>query len=67
MLEQARAVVTTKAREWRGTEWAKFLRPATLFGPKFDGYLQASMNGHGHDPRRINDAWAGVENGEVKL
>ena len=32
-------VITTKAEEWTGTEFAKFLRPETLFGNKFDGYL----------------------------
>lgn len=57
-LDQAGAVVKAKLREWRGTEFAKFLRPATIYGTKFDGYLQASRNGHGHDPKRVNDAWS---------
>ena len=26
---------------WQGTEWEKFLRPETLFGTKFEGYLNA--------------------------
>ena len=56
-VEQAEAVVKAKVREWRGTQFAKFLRPATVYGPKFDGYLQAARNGHGHDPRRVNDQW----------
>jgi uncharacterized phage protein (TIGR02220 family) len=62
-LDEAEAVVKTKAREWIGTDYAKFLRPLTLFGSKFDGYLQATRsNGHG-----INDAWKGQQDGEVDL
>lgn len=33
------AVVDVKCREWRGTAWEKYLRPETLFGPKFESYL----------------------------
>lgn len=37
------AVIDTKASEWAGdAKLAKFLRPETLFGPKFEGYLQAA-------------------------
>lgn len=32
-------VIDTKSTEWLGTKWEKFLRPETLFGEKFDGYL----------------------------
>lgn len=32
-------VIDTKADEWAGTPDAKYLRPDTLFGTKFDGYL----------------------------
>ena len=45
-LDQAQLVVRAKVAEWRGTDFAKYLRPATLFGAKFDGYLQACGNGH---------------------
>lgn len=33
-------VIDKKVREWKGTEWEKFLRPETLFSNKFEGYLQ---------------------------
>ena len=33
------SVIDTKAEEWIGTESAKYLRPATLFGTNFDAYL----------------------------
>lgn len=32
-------VVEKKVAEWAGTEMEKYLRPETLFGPKFEGYL----------------------------
>jgi uncharacterized phage protein (TIGR02220 family) len=56
-LEQAEVVVKAKVTEWQGTEFAKFLRPATIFGPKFDGYLQAALSGNGNSRRGVNAAW----------
>ena len=41
-LEDAAAVVRDRLKRWKGTEQAQYLRPATVFGSKFDGYLQAS-------------------------
>lgn len=32
-------VIDKKSAEWQGTSMAKFLRPETLFGTKFEGYL----------------------------
>jgi uncharacterized phage protein (TIGR02220 family) len=64
-LDQAEAVVRDRKRRWAGTERAEFLRPATVFGPKFDGYLQAAMNGNGR--RDINEQWKDVKGGEVRL
>lgn len=32
-------VIEKKANEWIGTDMSKFLRPETLFGTKFEGYL----------------------------
>lgn len=36
-------VIDKKAAEWIGTEYEKFLRPETLFGTKFEGYLNAKI------------------------
>jgi uncharacterized phage protein (TIGR02220 family) len=36
-----KTVIDKKYAEWNGTEMARFLRPETLFGPKFDSYLNA--------------------------
>lgn len=38
-LEDFKTVVDIKFDEWKGTEMAKYIRPETLFGTKFDGYL----------------------------
>ena len=35
-------VIDKKAKEWLGTDWDKYLRPETLFGTKFEGYLNQS-------------------------
>lgn len=34
-------VIDKKCAEWKGTDFEKFLRPETLFGTKFDSYLNA--------------------------
>lgn len=33
------AVIDKKTKEWKGTEMEKYLRPQTLFGTKFESYL----------------------------
>jgi uncharacterized phage protein (TIGR02220 family) len=38
-LEDFKTVIDKKYKEWNGTEFAKFLRPETLFGTKFSTYL----------------------------
>lgn len=38
-LEDFKTVIDKKSKEWKGTDMEKFLRPATLFGTKFEGYL----------------------------
>lgn len=38
-LEDFKIVIDKKVNEWCGTDMAKYLRPETLFGTKFEGYL----------------------------
>lgn len=38
-LDDFKAVIDKKTAEWKGTEMDKYLRPATLFGTKFESYL----------------------------
>ena len=37
--EDFRTVIDKKSKEWFGTDMEKYLRPETLFGTKFEGYL----------------------------
>lgn len=38
-IDDFKAVIDKKADEWLGTDMQKFLRPQTLFGTKFESYL----------------------------
>ena len=38
-LDDFKVVIDKKFNEWYGTDMAKYLRPETLFGTKFEGYL----------------------------
>lgn len=42
------AVIDSKVQEWRGTEYEKYLRPDTLFGAKFESYLNTAENSGGN-------------------
>ncbi|MDF2563756.1 MAG: hypothetical protein K0Q53_151 [Massilibacillus sp.] len=51
-LDDFKMVIDKKATEWLNTEQAKFLRPETLFGNKFDGYLnQLASNKPNNKPQ----------------
>lgn len=48
--EDFRTVIDKKSKEWFGTDMEKFLRPETLFGTKFESYLnqkEVSPKGNG--------------------
>ena len=51
-LEDFKTVIDNKCAEWVNTDYAKFLRPETLFGPKFEGYL--NQKGVSNDGRNQN-------------
>ena len=36
-------VITTMVTEWKGTDMEKYLRPETLFGNKFESYLNRNV------------------------
>lgn len=38
-IDDFRSVIDKKVNEWKGGEMEKYLRPSTLFGSKFEGYL----------------------------
>lgn len=43
-IEDFYTVIDKKCAEWKGGEMEKYLRPETLFGTKFEGYLNAKNN-----------------------
>lgn len=53
-LADFQTVIDKKCAEWIGTEWEKFLRPETLFGTKFEGYLNAKQKASGGPKAQIN-------------
>lgn len=40
-VDDFKIVIDKKSKEWLGTDYAKYLRPETLFGTKFESYLNA--------------------------
>jgi uncharacterized phage protein (TIGR02220 family) len=40
-VDDFREVIDKKVQEWKGTDFEQYLRPATLFGTKFESYLNA--------------------------
>ena len=42
-VENFKTVIDKKCVEWLGTDWEQYLRPATLFGTKFESYLNAKQ------------------------
>lgn len=43
-LEDFKKVILKKSKQWKGTNMERFLRPETLFGTKFEGYLNERVN-----------------------
>lgn len=44
-IEDFKKVIDKKSQEWLGTDFEKFLRPETVFGNKFEGYLNQKIKG----------------------
>lgn len=43
VFDDFKTVIDKKAKEWKGTSMEKFLRPDTLFGTKFESYLNQNI------------------------
>lgn len=57
ILEDFKKVIDNKVAEWLGTDMEKYLRPETLFSPKFESYLNQKgdkSNGRNRNPGRNN-------------
>lgn len=50
-LEDFKKVIDLKCEEWSGTQMEVYLRPETLFGNKFDSYLNACPTGRHQLPK----------------
>ncbi|EGQ3375399.1 conserved phage C-terminal domain-containing protein [Staphylococcus pseudintermedius] len=48
-LDDFKKVIDNKVSEWKGTDMEKYLRPETLFGTKFEGYLNQGLQPSGMD------------------
>ncbi|PCF48985.1 conserved phage C-terminal domain-containing protein [Staphylococcus delphini] len=48
-LDDFKRVIDNKVSEWKGTDMEKYLRPETLFGTKFEGYLNQGLQTSGMD------------------
>ena len=55
VLDDFKTVIDKKCGEWIGTDFAQYLRPVTLFGTKFEAYLNAP------EIKRRNYGQTGVE------
>ena len=42
-VDDFKTVIDKKAKEWLGTDMERYLRPETLFGNKFEGYLNQTI------------------------
>jgi len=50
--EDFEAVINAKWREWRSGDMARYIRPETLFGDKFEGYLNEAQHAKRKETRR---------------
>lgn len=54
-IENFKTVIDKKAAEWKGTEMAQYLRPETLFGTKFESYLNAPIAKKKQEPNHFEN------------
>lgn len=60
-IEDFKSVIYSKAVEWRDTDMAKYLRPETLFGSKFESYLNACNTKGQAEQKAQADEYAGYQ------
>lgn len=62
-VEDFRKVIDNRCKEWKGTKMAEYLRPSTLFGPKFEGYLNSQASNE--QQNKNNSAWGNLPGMQV--
>lgn len=60
-VEDFKKVIDTKCSEWLNTDYSKYLRPETLFGNKFESYLNACKAKTQSEPNVQADEYAGYQ------
>lgn len=45
-VEDFKKVIDNQCAKWKGNDWEQYLRPSTLFGTKFENYLNAKPGGN---------------------
>lgn len=53
-LDDFKRVIDNMCADWMNTEWEKYLRPSTLFGSKFENYLNRKPQNKGKNGIAIN-------------
>ena len=57
LLEDFFLVIDKKVKDWKGTDWAKYLRPLTLFSKsKFENYLNSQNEPNSNDFTKFTDS-----------
>lgn len=54
-LKDFETVINKKAAKWKGTEMEQYLRPETLFGTKFEGYLNEKTKENKKDNYKVDN------------
>ena len=65
MVGDFKIVIDNMCKEWKNTEMQKYLRPETLFGTKFESYLNRDVN-----VKKVDEQMAilkGVYDGKIKI
>ena len=65
--EDFKKVIDVKVKEWIDTDMVKYLRPETLFGTKFEGYLnqkESGVNGQ-YSNREYGNRWSFGEDKKI--
>lgn len=49
-VEDFKKVIDNQCAKWKGSDWEQYLRPSTLFGTKFENYLNSGVKTNGQTP-----------------
>lgn len=72
IIDDFKRVIDNKCNEWLNTEWEKYLRPETLFGNKFESYLnskkyinKSKVVQHNYTEQQMNSLFDNYEEIEI--